>query len=83
MVKDTLLKFCCTLGKPNRIEKLNSTNLMPLGNLTIVAVPSKVDLSTEGRKLLLWSVQKVIWGFQINRCGFHALKEQIKLIFGV
>lgn len=56
---------------------------MLLGNLTIVAVPSIMDLSTEGRKLLLWSVQKVIWGFQINRCGFHALKEQIKLIFGV
>lgn len=55
---------------------------MPLGNLTIVDLPSILDFSTLGNSeiLLLWSAQKVIWGFQINLCVFHLLKEQIKLI---
>lgn len=56
---------------------------MPLGNLTIIDLPSILGFSNSGNSeiLLLWSVQKVIWGFQINLYGFHPLEEQVKLIF--
>lgn len=58
---------------------------MPLGNLTTANLPSILHLNIVGNSetLSLWSVRKVVWGFQTSLCGSRGLEEKIKSIFGV